>query len=154
MLKVFLTIGTLVMGCMCNAADLSGDTIGAALANLSSLQKSLTLALSPQTLTGKVGRFDRAKIGKAECAELGESIGYAFAIQREIRFNTPSLNERSFAGDVIARDLFSLINYLLDARTKFCVKNIENSTDVTQDIYQSQVLAQKITESLEEDRRK
>jgi hypothetical protein len=153
MKKLFIFVGILAVGSISFADGLSGDTVGSALTNLSSLQSSLGYALTPESETGKVGYLDSDKTGKTVCAQLGEAIGHAFAVQSEIRFYTPSLGDNTTNGGFLALQLNDVINVLTDSRNGYCVEDSKKLADVKQDIYKAQGLAQRLTTSLEKVRK-
>lgn len=129
--SIILVIFGLVLVEASNAFDkqLNGDTLGAAATNLSSMMSSLDRVLSPQEeVIGKIGLFDGMKVAKTVCAELGSSVGYAFAVSFEIRLYTPGqLISDSTASRDLASQITNLINTLVGARNQYCGGN---STDL------------------------
>jgi len=148
MTKSIIFIGFLIAGSYAGADSLSGDTIGAAITNVSSIKSALNTALNPKSQTGYVGFFDRSETDKTICAELGSAVGYISSISDGLFKHTPTFSKETDASTQLGYQVDDVINELTGARNGFCIDNSANRAQVTQQIQRAQELTDRLEATL------
>ncbi len=121
MRKMSLVISLLSICSTTFASDMTGDTVGAALGNLSAVNSSLARLIEPGRELGP--RVGRITLEKHACAALGSAAGAAFAVSRTVRFYTPKYSDtsnRQSTPYVVATEINKLIDLIVDSSNEFC----------------------------------
>ncbi|MBK7844401.1 MAG: hypothetical protein IPJ71_12000 [Bdellovibrionales bacterium] len=124
---------------------LSGDTLGAAQSNLSSVGRKIKGILNPQEVVDQIGDLDNNQISRAVCSQLGSAVGYAFAVNMEVQLFTQfSKKTESESSRILAEQINVLIDLLTTANNGFCLgKSLKLN-----DVHTAALAAQRTTDYL------
>lgn len=119
-MKNCVAILLIVVSSVAYAENNTGDTIGTARTILSSMSSAIERIKAPEKTIGVDEAKSKTRVLKMVCAELGTTVGQAFAVQSAVKFYTPSMRNSPYS-KVISEKINQLIDVLTDVNNDVCL---------------------------------